>query len=312
MIQTSKLAIGVDIGGTNIKMGLVTSAGELVEFQSLLLKRNVYHSADIEWICKTVKQFIHSNGIDDRLTGVGVASPGILDIERGVVANAVNLGWENIQLVKNMEHYLNLDVSLVSDSVAGALGEQNYSAADMADYLFICIGTGLGASHVIKGFSNGTKVETINLGHMSIIPNGKKCICGNQGCLEKYVSASALIERARNDMGETKTILKQYAEINGRLEAHHIHEAACKGDSYSLQLFREAGEWLGISIVNCIHLFGSKNIIIGGGLSRAGTYLLEPMQQEITKRYPKNDLHISFGTLPTKSGVLGAASLVFK
>jgi glucokinase len=148
MIQTKELAIGIDIGGTNLKIGLINEQGQLVEFQSLLLKRNADHSADIIFICEVVRRLLKSMmfHID---YWVGVASPGILNTNSGIVNCAVNLGWENIRLVEMMENSLQLDVSLISNSVAAAVGEQYHSAAGLANYLFICIGTGVGASLVL-------------------------------------------------------------------------------------------------------------------------------------------------------------------
>lgn len=308
-----KLAVGIDIGGTNIKIGLSTTFGELVAFQSLPLERKADQSADVTFICEAVKNFIKKHSDSYQLVGIGVASPGILDTDRGVVNYAVNLGWNDLRLVEKMESYLQLDVSLVSDAVAGALGEQYYTAAGMTNYLYICIGTGVGASFFNNGkFYKGDLGEAINIGHTSVMYNGVACACGNKGCLEKYVSASALAQRARSEVGEVQTLLSQYAHAPEGLEAHHIYEAAKSGDAYAIKLFREAGELLGTAIVNCIHLFGVQNVILGGGMSKAGSLLLEPVREEVATRYGTKKINILNAAMPSESGTIGAATQIFK
>lgn len=308
-----KLAVGIDIGGTNIKIGLSTTLGELVAFQSIPIERNADQSVDVTFICEAVKNFIEKHSDSYQLAGVGVASPGILDTDRGVVNYAVNLGWNDLRLVEVMESYLQLDVCLVSDAVAGALGEQYYSAAGMTNFLYICIGTGIGASYFNDGkFYKGDLGEAINIGHTSVMYNGVTCVCGNKGCLEKYVSASALAQRARSEVGEVQTLLSQYAHVPEELEAHHIYEAAKSGDTYAIKLFRKAGELLGTAIVNCIHLFGVQNVILGGGMSKAGSLLLEPVREEVAARYAIKKINILNAAMPSESGTIGAASLIFK
>ncbi|GIN72317.1 glucokinase [Bacillus sp. J14TS2] len=307
MMKNAQIAVGVDIGGTNIKIALVTEYGEWIDSQSLLVKRDAAHCAELDFICQAIKSFIDKHNVYPQLSGIGVASPGIVDTDNGVIEYAVNLGWNHVRLVEIMQNKLHLNVHLLSDSVAGAIGEQLYTAADLDHYMFICIGTGLGASLIQNGEAFNGAGGAINLGHMSIIHNGKQCNCGNTGCLEKYVSASALIERAKVDLNNNYNAFKSQ-----ELTPHHLFEAAENGDTYAISLFQETGQLLGMAIVNCIHLFGAHNYIIGGGVSQAGRYILDSAQREVKSRYKENEIRIIQSTVPTAAGVVGAAMYVFE
>lgn len=311
MMQTSQLAVGVDIGGTNMKIALINKQGEIIEGNSIRLKRTTDHSADLTFICKKVKNFIRKSNVSNKILGIGVASPGILDVGKGTVNYAVNLGWKNLKLVEIMQDYLQFKVTLISDAVAGAIGEHNYTASGLNDYMYICIGTGLGASFIKNGeiFNGGG--GAVNLGHMSIIYDGEVCKCGNVGCLEKYVSATGLINKIKASYPKKNHLFNELLEENEDLGAYHIYKMAQKGDTYALSLFQEAGKLLGIAIVNCIHLFGTYNYIIGGGVSQAGDYIIQPAQEEVRRRYRENKINILESIVPTKSGVIGTALHVF-
>lgn len=309
MMGSGQLAVGVDIGGTNLKIALVTEYGKWIDSQSLMLKRDGDQRAEVSFICQAVKSFIDKHDVYRQLSGIGVASPGILDTDNGVIEYAVNLSWNHVRLVEIMQSYLHLDIHLLSDSVAGAIGEQSYTATGLDHYMFICIGTGLGASLIQNGEAFNGAGGAINLGHMSIIHNGKQCSCGNTGCLEKYVSASAFIDRVKMDV--------KNGSFNQRIEPkelgpHHLFKAAENGDTYAISLFQEAGQLLGMAIVNCIHLFGAHNYIIGGGVSQAGRYILDSAQREVKSRYKENKIRIIQSAVPTTAGMIGAAMYVFE
>ncbi|MCD9023228.1 ROK family protein [Cohnella silvisoli] len=294
----NELAIGADIGGTNLKLGLVTREGTILGSLSLPLARNSEGGADLAFIAEEISYFIQQQNLNAELAGVGVASPGVIDKERGVVIHAVNLGWSNVRMVEYLQRQLQLPVRLESDAVAGAIGEKKYGAAmEMDSFLYICIGTGVGASLFLDGhFYEGDSGAAIDMGHMCVIHNGFPCKCGNYGCLEKYVSGSAITARAQ-------------------LDARMIFQAAESGDEFACKVFEEAGQLLGIALVNALHLFGVGNIVIGGGVSQADAYLLEPARQMVRDRFSRHTLphiRIERAAYPITSGVVGAAASFFE
>lgn len=290
------MAIGVDIGGTNLKMGLVNRGGQIFDEKSIPLPRT-NRSADVSLIGQHIAAFIEKQEAIDGIVGVGIACPGILDTKQGIVHDAVNLGWHEVPLVDCMQKMLKLPVRLAYDAAAGAVGEKNYGAgALLPSFLYVCLGTGVGASLVMnRRLYEGEWGPIINIGHTSIIPDGKPCKCGNRGCLETYVSASAITEHTGAN-------------------AFQVYEAALKGDLNAIRLFQEAGELLGVSLVNCIQLFGVGHVIIGGGLSKAGDLLLAPARAMVEERLSalsSLSVHITSAAFPTTAGILGAAALHF-
>ncbi|WNR42721.1 ROK family protein [Paenibacillus roseipurpureus] len=294
----SNFAIGVDIGGTNLKMGLVNQEGLILDEMSTSLNRNDAGIADISFICQQIASFIDKNKeADGLLKGIGIASPGILDTEKGIVQYAVNLGWYEVPLIDFIQVQLKLPVRLVGDAAAGAIGESKFGAGcRLSSFLYVCLGTGVGAGLILKGkIYEGDWGPIINIGHTSVIPDGLPCKCGNLGCLENYVSASAVKERTGTD-------------------AQQVYEAASNGDLYARSLFQEVGELLGISLVNCMQLFGVGNVIIGGGMSRAGNVLLDPVRATVLKRmHPSGSLSVQItpAAFTSTAGILGAAALHF-
>lgn len=305
------LAIGVDIGGTNLKLGLVTNKGELTEYFSLPLRKNSDHSADIHFISEIIMNFIEKHDLKQKIAGIGVCCPGFLDLENGIVKFAINLGWVSLNLVDYLQKNIKLPVYMEYDAVAGAMGEKLYGAAkSMTHFLYICIGTGVGASLYIKdGFYSFENGPAINMGHTTVIHDGVWCKCGNRGCLEKYVSAPAVLDRYSMFLNSMKSECQM---VN--LDSDLVYKAALSGDSDARSILREAGELLGISMINSLHLYGINNIIIGGGLSQATSYFMETAKNVVSERFEnhsKSKVNIIQALFPTKCGVLGAAAKVF-
>ncbi len=306
-----KLAIGVDIGGTNIKLGLVASNGEVMDDVSLPVRRNKDLSANIHHICEAVHQFIGKHDLQQEVEGIGVSCPGVLDLENGVVKYAINLNWSHLNLVEILQGYTQLPVCLEYDAVAGATGEKIYGAAKSLDhFMYICIGTGVGASLYTNdnfySFENG---PAINLGHTTVVHDGEWCLCGNRGCLEKYVSAPAVFNRYVMGQG-VRNADGQLPYMNANL----VYQAALSGDLNARSILQEAGELLGISMINSLNLYGINTIVIGGGLSQAQSFFLETARSVVAERFKNHsnsEVSIKQAHFPTKSGLLGGAAKVF-
>jgi glucokinase len=196
-----EFVLGLDIGGTRLKLGLMNRQGEICDFRIQPLPRKADGKADIDVIIESVAALIEEYKGRLKIIAVGVSTPGILDIDQGIVLLALNLGWMRLPIRQTFAQKLNMPVFVLNDAVAGAVGELRYgNAYGKSGFLYVSIGTGIGASLYVEGrFYKAGSSSTINLGHNSIIPEGHLCGCGNRGCLEKYVSGPALSERVRQE-----------------------------------------------------------------------------------------------------------------
>lgn len=307
------LVVGIDIGGTQLKMGIVDGNGVIREKKSVRLART-RGIADLDFIFECAQELIGKCSADS-IRGIGVSTPGILDPSGATIRHAVNLGWYGLPLKKLMEDNLKHPVHMLNDAAAGAVGEYHFgSGRQEQQLLYVSIGTGIGACLL----SRGTSSSILDLGHVSVDWEGKACECGNKGCLEKYVSGPALSHRVRSEsptIEQTllKGMLAGVCEQEG-LDAGLVYEAAVRGDAYARQVFRDAGHVLGAAVVNCLHLFEFDVVIIGGGLSRAGSYLANSVRDTVQERYKQArspGLRILLAEHPTNAGILGTAAAVF-
>ncbi|GGD62872.1 ROK family protein [Paenibacillus nasutitermitis] len=290
-----ELVVGLDIGGTQLKFGFVSGQGEVLNFKVKPIERTDEGNADIHSMVETIAHFLQEYKGSRKISSLGVSTPGVIDTDQGIVKTAVNLGWGNLPLRRLLEERLGLPVSVINDAEAGALGEYHFGSGRHKDrFLFVSLGTGIGASLCIDGrIYKGRDNTIINLGHNCIFPNGRPCECGNRGCLEKYVSGPAL-------------------SAQGGKDAVLLYEAAGQGDANARQIFQDAGQVLGMALVSCLNLFGVDTILVGGGLSQSGPYLMEPARKIIGERYKlKRDWEVILAANPLKAGMLGAAVMAF-
>lgn len=313
----NELAIGVDIGGTNLKLGAVDKNGNLVEYNQVPIKRNSKGIVELKMIADSILEMKRRPSISDRVVAVGVSTPGVLDTEGKVVKFAVNLGWENVALVDFLQHHVELPIHMTSDTVAGSMGEYYFgSAQNKKRFLYVCMGTGIGGSLYLNGkYFTGEHGEAINIGHTSVVPEGVLCACGNMGCLEKYVSGPALVDRVSKERSQVDTLINEYVDKGSLLSVQLVYEAAMNGDAYARKVFSDAGRTLGVAMVNCTILFDVDCIVIGGGISQAGDLMFQAARQIIRERLGNE--HFSFPRLipakhPTIGGILGAAVLGFQ
>lgn len=268
-----QLTIGVDIGGTNTKMGLISGEGNIVG------KGEIPTSFEEgpEELVKRIKRWIDQSdqGVAE-LNCAGVGCAGLVDGERGVLRYSPNMpGWENVSLAEIFSRILELPAVVDNDVNAAAYSEFKMGAGREVNH-FICLtmGTGLGGGiisggNLLRGYS-GFAGE---IGHTVIDIDGPLCKCGQRGCLEQFVKADTIVKRAReklNKYGESK--------LNNENEftVKEIAEAAREGDKLSLEVLTETGRYLGIGLSNLVHLFNPQIIAIGGGVARAGELIFEP------------------------------------
>ena len=305
--------IGVDLGGTNIAVGVVTEEGKIIATDSVpTLAEREYPEivADMAMVCKRV---VEKAGLEMKdIKAIGIGTPGSVDHKNGVVLYANNLKFENTPLAEELGKYFDIPVRLENDANAAAFGEYVVNGKGTKDFVFITLGTGVGGGIIINeklytGF-NGIGGE---LGHMTIMHGGKMCSCGNPGCWEAYASVTALIAQTKEAIEKNPdSLMAKLAEENGEVSGRTAFEAAKKGDAAGLAVVEKYREYVASGIMNIINIFQPERLMIGGGISREGEYLIAPIREYCKKfGYNKNiaKTDIQAATLFGDAGIVGAA-----
>jgi glucokinase len=313
--QGSVAVVGVDIGGTNIKVALVDPGSRrLVERQSFKTTAARGPEAVVRDLASSLQELNRQAGAREfRIAGVGVGCAGIIDSREGLVLTSPNLpGWVRFPLGPLLAAHLQLPVAVGNDVDCIGCGEYWLGAGrDLGDFLGIALGTGVGGCLIIGGKAwTGVGRSAGEVGHMTIEPQGERCLCGNRGCLETLASASWLVRRAKEQLrlGRPSSL-----DAASPLDAETIYRAAVDGDRLAGELFVEVGRGLAIAIANVIHLLGIRGVVIGGGLAQAWDAFIGPLREELTRRLtmaPAAEVRIVRAQLGDDAGSLGAAYLV--
>lgn len=305
--------VGIDIGGTSIKIGLVDDKGSIVKKSGIETKATRAY----EHILKELADFIIDFTKEYDYDGIGIGCPGAIN-SKGVVEYANNLYWKNVPLAEYITSRTGKKCKVSNDANVAALGEVKFGAGkNYSDAVFLTLGTGVGAGYVIdgklfEGF-NGMGAEG---GHIVIRQDGVQCTCGRKGCLESYASATALIRETLYAMMIDKNSLmwEECGNDLNKVDGRTSFEAAKKGDKTACAVVEEYARALAEGAVNIVNVFRSQAIILGGGISAQGEYLAERVQKYIDKyRYGgKSSLYTKVVTakLGNDAGIIGAASLV--
>lgn len=312
-MKKHEYAIGIDLGGTNVKYALIDNEG-VFHFDGILPSMaEVSAEAVIGQLAEAVsqvKKVAALNGID--LKGVGIGTPGIVDeTGRVVVGGAENIrGWENIALAGRLEEISALPVRMGNDANLMGLGETVFGAGRGAsDVVFITVGTGIGGAVVIGGkLFAGYAGRGTELGHVPLIADGEKCACGSVGCLEHYASASALVRRFCDRMKRESPAFDP-----GNVDGKYIVGLYRQGDAVAVESLDEHCDFLGHGIAGFINIFSPQKVVIGGGLSQAGEFYISKVR-EAAMKYSMRDCAVNTeivaAELGNRAGCLGAASLV--
>ncbi len=310
--------VGIDVGGTNIVAGTVAEDGsEVIGLVSEPTVPEQGADAVVTRIVKLARASMAEARRDGKeVVGVGIGSPGPLDTRRGVVLLTPNLGWTNMPLRDRIGGALGLPATLDNDANCAIFGEWWRGAARGADYVVgLTIGTGIGGGIVLGGqIYHGASDIAGEVGHMSIDSTGRRCKCGNYGCLEAYASGPAIVARAIEGVeAGAETALPQYVGGDlGRLTAQVVYEAAHDGDAFALEVVRDTAKFLGAGVANLLNIFNPQVVVICGGVTLAGARLFLPLQSEVKRRAFKpavDACRIVPGALPGTAGVYGAAAV---
>lgn len=302
--------LGVDIGGTNVKTAVINDQGRIADKRSF----DTHPEEGFEGFGARLRQSLEQGIAAAGLTladvkGVGVGIPGFLDIEQGVIVEAVNLGWKNVPFVRLLQSALDLPVVIENDANVAALGEA-WTGAGRGASSVLCatVGTGVGGGIVIGGrLYRGVNGMAGEIGHLVVNHGGHRCNCGNIGCLETVASATAIVRNARSL--QERGLIPQDVELSG---AEDVFALAVNGNAEAAGVVQEAAAWLGYGLSLSAVTLNPDAIVIGGGVSKAKDMLLRPVQ-EAFKRYA---LHlvvdaakIQLAELGNDAGVVGAARL---
>ena len=321
-----KWIIGVDLGGTNIVVGALPmdgGDGEVLALRSVPTEaiRGAKFVVDrIVGLISEVRDETLSRygGVPEDFAGIGIGSPGPLDRSTGTVINTPNLGWRNFPLRDLIANAAGLPATLDNDANCATYGEWWLGAGRNVDTLVgLTLGTGIGGGIVLNGeIFHGVSDAAGEIGHMTIDSTGRRCKCGNYGCLEAYASGPAIAHRAMEGIeAGTESLLP--ALVDGRLEAISaatVYEAVVLGDPFANEVMRDTAKFLGAGVANIMNILNPEMVVIAGGVTRAGDHLFVPLRAEVRRRAFKSAeerCQIVSGRLPGTAGVIGAAA-VFK
>ncbi len=281
-------AIGVDLGGTNLRIAAVSEQGELLEKVTTSTKAALGPSAVLDEITAAIKALAaHFTGAQG-LVGVGIGVPGIIDSRTGRVCESPNLpGWADYPVRDEIEQRLGSPVVLENDANAAALGEAWLGAARTADSMcIVTLGTGVGGGIVQRGWVwHGITGMAGEVGHITVDPNGPKCNCGNYGCVEQFASATAVMRMAREAIAAGRApALARAAGSDGEFSARVVHTLAVQGDPAAQEIFRKVGWALGVLIADLVNALNLEAYVIAGGVAAAWTSFAPAMFEQLLRR----------------------------
>ncbi len=310
--------IGIDLGGTFIKAGAVSKSGEILYRTSIPSNAEINPQAVVNQISLAVNAIRKEmNGKD--LLGVGIGSPGVVDLEGGTVKYPPNFSnWKVFRLGEETSKAIGgANVRVENDANAAAVGEMKFGAGkNLRSFLMVTLGTGVGGGIITDGtVFRGEDGGAGEIGHMTIDYNGPQCNCGNLGCVEAYVGQKYLSQRVLGKLkSHPDSLLNKIVNGNDdKLEPKLISEAADQGDQFALQIWEETGMYIGVAIAGAINLFDLSKVIIGGGVAKAGKPLLDSIEKTVKARVLsslKPNVSIIPAQLKNSAGILGAAALI--
>ena len=308
-------SIGIDIGGTNTDIGLVSPEGKVIARKHLHTAQYFDAQTFVNDMVVAIKELMLENHIV-QIAGVGIGAP-CGNYYEGVIDDAANLNFRGkTPLKKMLEAQLNVPVVVTNDANAAAYGEMIYGGAKgMKDVVMLTLGTGVGSGIIIDGkLLYGSDGFAGELGHTILIPFGRKCTCGNQGCLEMYASIRGITQTCLE-------LLEQFPENElakipkEKIDPKVIAETAYSGNPVAIETYRKTGEWLGIALANAVVFSSPEAIFLTGGIMNAGELLLKPTRESFEKHklfLYKKDIPILRSQLnENDAAILGAAALVF-
>ena len=313
-------ALGVDLGGTRIKVGVVDEQGRLSNLKKFSTRVDLGREALIRRIIRIIQRSLSEDADPQNPpAAIGLGAAGMIDLRKGVVLLSPNFpDWQQIPLARLVSEQTGLPTFLDNDANAITYGEKWVGAGiDMNNFACLTLGTGVGSGLMLGGrLWYGSQGSGPEIGHMTIHPKGRRCLCGNRGCLETLASAGWLVKMATKKRGTNPlAFINPLRKNRMAFTSKDLYLQALQGDPFCRDLFENLGEALGIAIANLIHILSLEGVVLGGGLSRAATIFLPSLEKEFKKRLtlvPPEKIKIRLSRLQEKGGVLGAAGIALE
>jgi glucokinase len=310
----ARYAVGMDIGGTNIRAALVSSNGEIVKRE----QRETKPGRGFEAVFTEIVQMLSnmtSAADAGKVAGIGIGAPGPLDPKEGVIISTHNLGWKDVPLKKLVQERIPLPVYIDGDSNLAAFGEKWLGAArGVNDFVCLTLGTGVGGALILNGrIYHGATGAAGHIGHYIVDPDGPTCGCGGRGHLEAYASATAIVRRTIEAIkAGQKSLIPDLVEGDlSQLTSFLVFKAAKAGDGLALRIFRETGAYIGLVITSLTNIVNPELVVIGGEVAEAGDLLFDPIREYVAEKVSLvPQPRIVPAMLGSDAGAIGAAGAV--
>jgi glucokinase len=313
----AEVLIGVDFGGTNIKIGCFNSQLELISKTSVTTDAHMGAEVVVEKMGQTVEQLLSQAGscLDD-IIAAGIGTPGPAKYSEGIIVQSTNLpAFKNIPIRKMLGDRLNTSVAFDNDANVACFGEYTVGAGKgIKDMVFFTLGTGIGGGVIVNGhLVHGCNENAAELGHIIIYPDGRACNCGQKGCVEAYASANSTAKRATEAIqAGAESSLKQILETKGQITCKDVFDHLAAGDKLAKQITDGTAKALAILCINMLHTTEPQRFVFAGGMIAAGEVLLNRIRHFFDEQIwtlQKEPTQICFATLGEDAGIIGAAAL---
>lgn len=322
-LQDRKQIIGIDIGGTSIKFGIVSSAGKITGEFSIPTFAEQSPEKVLEQISLGIKKILEGNSLQ-RFEGIGIGIPGKVNVKTGIVTSAPNFAeWNRVNVKQFLSKKFKSRIEIDNDANCAALGELHFGIGKSAgpfgkikSFVMITLGTGVGGGIIVDGkLIRGESGGAGEIGHISIDYQGPLCRCGQHGCIEAYAGNNYIKQRTVQKLHEyPDSLIIDLAENNlDKIEPKTIFEASQQGDELANKILTDTGRYIGIGLASVINILDIKTFIIGGGVSAAGDVLIDSIESSLKNhgiREIVKDVKVYPAKLKNKAGILGAASLL--
>lgn len=314
----AKNRIGIDVGGTNVKIALVDSDGKIGYSNTIPTRAEMGYEYTINNMKQAIRDLMTETKLSAKdIEGIGFGLPGQVDFKSGIVRLITNIpGWVEIPLAKMIEDEFHIPTRIDNDVRCAALGELNFGAGKGCENLIcITVGTGIGSGLIINGkLVRGASNAAGEIGHIKLqMHDGPICGCGDTGCLEAFASGPSIVAMAEEYiLGGKSTKYREMAN-GGTITPFIVAEAAKAGDPVARRIFTRMGEYIGIGMASVVNLLNPERIIVGGGVADAGDILLTPLKETIKKRAMKiagETVQVVPAQLGNTAGVIGASLLI--
>lgn len=302
MAKKTKFIIGIDVGGTNTKIGLIK--GHAIKSKLVLKTKQYFRKKDLLGaIIKETQNLLKKNGLSKNdILGIGIGLPGAIDYKRGIVHYLPNIpGWKDVYLARLMQQRCGIPTYIDNDVNLMALAELHYGyGKGKSNIVCITLGTGVGGGLVLEGrLYRGTNFAAGELGHIPVAIKGQYCSCGGYGCLESFIGNSRILKRAKQIFGSDITLEK-------------LSRLANRGNIKAIKIWQDVGNFLGVALAGVVNLLNPQIIIIGGGVAGSGRILFSQIKKTINERamlIPKKEVEIRKAKVE-EPGIIGAGILV--